>query len=60
MPRHIKYTDAERQLAGQAREIAMNRDVLYHGTRYAQSILKTGVLFLREGRRSKGVFDALR
>jgi hypothetical protein len=45
MPRHIKYSDAERQLAGRAREVAMNRDVLYHGTRYAQSILKTGVLF---------------
>ncbi len=26
MPRHIKYTDVERQLAGQAREVAMNRD----------------------------------
>jgi hypothetical protein len=45
MLRHIKYSDAERQLAGRAREVAMNRDVLYHGTRYAQSILKTGVLF---------------
>jgi hypothetical protein len=45
MLRHIKYSDAERQLAGQAREVAMNRDVLYHGTRHAQSILKTGVLF---------------
>jgi hypothetical protein len=45
MLRHIKYSDAERKLAGQAREVAMNRDVLYHGTRHAQSILKTGVLF---------------
>jgi hypothetical protein len=45
MPRHIKYSDAERQLAGQAREVAKNRDVLYHGTRYAKLILKTGVLF---------------
>jgi hypothetical protein len=41
MARHIKYSDAERQLAGLAREVAMNWDVLYHGTRYAQSILKT-------------------
>jgi hypothetical protein len=45
MLRHIKYSDAERKLAGLAREAAMNRDVLYHGTRYAQSILKMGVLF---------------
>ena len=45
MPRHIKYSDTVRQLATRAREIAMDRDVLYHGTRYTRSILKTGVLF---------------
>jgi hypothetical protein len=28
-----------------ARKMAMNRDVLYHGTRYAQSILSMGILF---------------
>ena len=49
MPRHIKYTDAERQLARQAREVAMTRDVLYHGTRYAELILKMGVLFPASG-----------
>lgn len=48
MPRHIKYSEAQRQFAGQAREVAMNRDVLYHGTRYAKLILKTGVLFHSE------------
>ena len=45
MVRHVKYSGAERKLAARAREVACNRDVLYHGTRYAQSILKTGVLF---------------
>ena len=45
MVRHIKYSAAERRLAARAREVACNRDVLYHGTRYARSILKTGVLF---------------
>ena len=45
MYRHIKYTEAERKLANMARKKARNRDVLYHGTRYANSILKTGVLF---------------
>ena len=45
MPRHIKYSVAVRRLAARVREVACNRDVLYHGTRYAQSILKTGVLF---------------
>jgi len=45
MPRHIKYSDTVRQLAARAREIAMDRDVLYHGTRYTRSILKTSVLF---------------
>ena len=45
MYRHVKYSEAEIKLAGVARQKAINRDVLYHGTRYAQSILKTGVLF---------------
>jgi hypothetical protein len=44
MTRHIKYSAAERELASAARSTAMNRDVLYHGTRYAQLILETGVL----------------
>ena len=42
--RHIKYTNAQRQLASAARATAMDRDVLYHGTRYPQLILTTGVL----------------
>ncbi len=41
----LKYTKEERQLAGLARKMAMQQNVLYHGTRYAQSILRTGVLF---------------
>ena len=45
MLRHIKYSEAQRQFAGQAREVAMNRDVLYRGTRYAKLILKMGVLY---------------
>ena len=48
MYRHVKYSEAEIKLAGVARQKAMNRDVLYHGTRYAQSILKTGILFRAE------------
>ena len=44
MARHIQYTDAQRALASAARATAMNRDVLYHGTRYPQLILTTGVL----------------
>ena len=44
MIHHIKYTTAERELALLARKLATNRDVLYHGTRYCQSILKTKVL----------------
>jgi hypothetical protein len=36
-------------LADLASKIAMQRDVLYHGTRHAQSILTTGVLFHRDG-----------
>jgi hypothetical protein len=42
---HITYTTAERKLAWLARKLATNRDVLYHGTRYRQSILKMEVLF---------------
>jgi hypothetical protein len=42
---HITYTDVERELAGMARKKAMNRDVLYHGTRYGKLIMKTGALF---------------
>ena len=45
MLHNIRYTAAERQLAGIARQKAMNQDVLYHGTRYAKSILKRGALF---------------
>jgi hypothetical protein len=45
MLRHLKYTEAVRQLAGIARQKAMDRDVLYHGTRFTELILKTGVLF---------------
>jgi hypothetical protein len=41
---HIEYSDTERQLAARARAIAKARDVLYHGTRYTQSILDCGVL----------------
>jgi len=46
--RHIKYTTAERELALLARTVATNRDVLYHGTRYRQSILKMEILFRPE------------
>lgn len=42
--RHIEYSDMVRQLAAQARAVAMTRNVLYHGTRYTQSILDCGVL----------------
>ncbi len=45
MFRPKEYSEAERRLAGLARKIAINRDVLYHGTRYAHSILRMGVLF---------------
>ena len=48
MIRHIEYTAAQRELAGLASKMTMNRNVLYHGTRYCQSILKTGVLFRAE------------
>jgi hypothetical protein len=50
MFRPKNYTEAERRLAAIARKAAMGRDVLYHGTRHAQSILKIGVLFpVKEG-----------
>ena len=42
---HIKYTAVQRQFANMARQKAANLDVLYHGTRHAQSIMKTGALF---------------
>jgi hypothetical protein len=48
MIHHIKYTTAERQLALLARKLATNLDVLYHGTRHRQSILRTEVLFRPE------------
>src|SRR5262245_21235145 len=48
MPRHKKYNDAQRELASAARATAMNRDVLYHGTRYGKLILRTGVLLRAE------------
>jgi hypothetical protein len=48
MLRPKEYSEAERRLAGLARKIAMQRDVLYHGTRHAQSILTMGVLFHAE------------
>jgi len=43
-----EYSEAQRQLAATARKVTMNRDVLYHGTRHAQSILTTGVVFPAE------------
>ena len=45
MIHHIKYTTAQRELAFLARKLATNRNVLYHGTRYRQLILKMEVLF---------------
>jgi hypothetical protein len=48
MIRHIKYTTAQRELALLARTVATDRDVLYHGTRYRQSILKMEILFRPE------------
>ena len=45
MARHIEYSDTVRQLAAQAHAIAGARSVLYHGTRYTQSILDSGALF---------------
>src|SRR5665213_3240032 len=41
----LNYRNEERQLADFARKMAMNQDVLYHGTRYGRSILRSGVLF---------------
>jgi hypothetical protein len=37
--------DAVKDLAGLARQTAGRREVLFHGTRHAKSILMTGVLF---------------
>jgi hypothetical protein len=48
MLRTRNYSEAERRLGNLARQIAMQREVLYHGTRYAQSILSMGVLFSAE------------
>src|SRR5262245_3007481 len=48
MLRHLKYTEAVRQLAGMARQKATDRAVLYHGTRFAGLIQKTRVLFYSE------------
>ena len=49
--RHIEYTDAQRELANEARK-AMSHDVLYHGTRYSRLILTTGMLLrARSGER---------
>jgi hypothetical protein len=45
MPRHVRYTAVERQLAWLARRKAMNQNVLCHGTRYATLILRTRALF---------------
>ena len=45
IPRPREYSSAERELAALARQVAMNRDVLYHGTRYANSVIRMGVLF---------------
>jgi hypothetical protein len=47
-PSHIKYSEEERELAARAREVAGDQDILYHGTRYAQSILRTGALLCPE------------
>ena len=43
------YSPAERELAALARKVAMNRDVLYHGTRDAQSAIRMVVLFHPQG-----------
>jgi hypothetical protein len=40
-----ELTTAERRLADLARAMARDRNALFHGTRYARSILRTGVLF---------------
>jgi hypothetical protein len=40
----VKYSTAVTHLASLARQLAMDRQVLYHGTRYAELILKTKVL----------------
>jgi hypothetical protein len=48
MFRPKKYSPTERQLAALARKAAMNREVLYHGTRHSKSILSMGILFSAE------------
>jgi hypothetical protein len=45
MLRQIPTNQHERDLARIARQTAAGRDVLFHGTRHAKSILTTGVLF---------------
>lgn len=40
-----RFTKEERILADIARKVARDQNVLCHGTRYAQSILRAGVLF---------------
>ena len=45
MRKSQSFTNEERRLADIARKVAMNQNVLYHGTRYPQSILRAGVLF---------------
>ena len=45
MLRQISLNQREHELAGLARKAAGGRDVLFHGTRNAKSILTTGVLF---------------
>jgi hypothetical protein len=42
------YSETEKRLANLARKVSAGRDVLYHGTRYAQSIIRLGVLFRAE------------
>jgi hypothetical protein len=45
----IRMCTKEQNLANLARKMAMNRTVLFHGTRYAQSILSTGILLIPPG-----------
>ena len=59
MLRHLKYTEAVRQLAGMARQKAMDRDVLYHGTRFAELIQKRGILFYSDPGDPQGVVYTL-
>ena len=48
MFRHINYPQAVRRLANMARNKASDRDALFHGSRYGQLILRTGVLLRAE------------